>query len=386
MEKALAIAARVIGRSSRERPADAALRDEFRKQAGLSRALSGDISRAVFAYFRWLGWLDREKPMAEQITAAEELQQGFNQSPQSFSDEKLMARAVPEWVAKEVEVSAAWLRALQGEPQLWLRARPGQGSALEAKLGECRVAAGGALAETMEYRGVQDLFRTSAFQAGEFEVQDISSQLAGLLCDPKPGETWWDACAGEGGKLLHLSDLMQNRGLIWASDRAAWRLKKLKQRAARAKVFNYRAVRWDGSAKLPTKTKFDGVLVDAPCSGVGTWQRNPHARWTMTENDVRELSELQAELLSRVAGSVKPGGKLVYAVCTLTQSETVNVAGGFAGRHPEFQPWPVKTPWQPKAEASAQHCFWPQEQGGNGMFVACWRRAAASSAHAGGKS
>src|SRR5205809_2162113 len=112
-EKALAIAARVIGRSSRERPADAALRDEFRKQAGLSRALSGDISRAVFAYFRWLGWLDRQQPMAEQIAAAEELQQGFNQSPHSFSDEELMARAVPEWVAKEVEVSAAWLRALQ---------------------------------------------------------------------------------------------------------------------------------------------------------------------------------------------------------------------------------------------------------------------------------
>jgi 16S rRNA (cytosine967-C5)-methyltransferase len=360
------------------------LREEFRKRPGVSRSSSGDISRAVFAYYRWLGWLDGERPLAERIVQAAELQQGFNQSPHSFSDEELMAQAVPAWAAKEVAVTAAWLRALQGEPKLWIRARPGEGSGLEAKLGECRVPAGEALAETMEYRGGQDLFRTAAFQAGEFEVQDISSQMVGLLCDPKPGETWWDACAGEGGKLLHLSDLMRNKGLIWASDRADWRLQKLKQRAARAGVFNYRAVRWDGGAKPPTKTKFDGVLVDAPCSGLGTWQRNPHARWTTTENDVQELSEMQAGLLSSVAGSVKPGGKLVYAVCTLTQSETGRVVGGFGERHPEFEPWPVKNPLSARSDASAQHWFWPQDEGGNGMFVACWRRAAAGTARAGG--
>src|SRR6185503_9755757 len=132
----------------------------------------------------------------------------------------------------------------------------------------------------------------------------------------------WDACAGGGGKTLHLSDLMENRGLIWASDREEWRLKKLKQRAARAKAFNYRAALWDGGAKLPTKTKFDGVLVDAPCGGIGTWQRNPHARWTTTAEDVEELSEVQGLLLANVAPSVKPGGKLIYSVCTLTRSET----------------------------------------------------------------
>ncbi|MGC8000561.1 hypothetical protein ACP3XN_24520, partial [Salmonella enterica] len=83
---------------------------------------------------------------------------------------------------------------------------------------------------------------------------------------------------------------MENSGLIWASDRAAWRLQKLKRRTARAKVFNYRVAMWDGGVKLPTKTKFDGVLVDAPCSGLGTWQRNPHARWTTTPGDVAELA------------------------------------------------------------------------------------------------
>jgi hypothetical protein len=85
----------------------------------------------------------------------------------------------------------------------------------------------------LEYRGTQDLFRTPEFHKGSFELQDINSQAVGIICEPKPGETWWDACAGEGGKLLHLSELMENKGLIWASDRVEWRLKKLKQRTAR---------------------------------------------------------------------------------------------------------------------------------------------------------
>ena len=117
---------------------------------------------------------------------------------------------------------------------------------------------------------------------------------------------------------------MANRGLIWASDRAEWRLQKLRRRAARAKVFNYRPARWDGGARLPTRTKFDGVLVDAPCSGLGTWQRNPHARWTTTVEDVRELAELQRRLLAHTAPSLKPGGRLIYAVCTLTRAPSLS--------------------------------------------------------------
>src|SRR6185369_226103 len=133
----------------------------------------------------------------------------------------------------------------------------------------------------------------------------------------------------------------------WASDRAEWRLKHLKRRTARAKAFNYRAALWNGGAKLPTKTKFDGVLLDAPCSGVGTWQRNPHARWTTTLEDVKELAAVQKQLLANVAPSVKPGGKLVYAVCTLTKSETTEVMEDFEKRFPEFKAVTVKNPIKP---------------------------------------
>ncbi len=226
---------------------------------------------------------------------------------------------------------------------------------------------------------LDQLFKTPEFHAGEFEIQDIASQAVGWLCDSKPGEAWWDACAGEGGKLLHLSELMQNKGLIWASDRAAWRLQKLKRRTARAKVFNYRAVPWDGGAKLPTKTKFDGVLVDAPCSGVGTWQRNPHARWTTTVEDVRELAELQKRLLTHAAAAVKPGGKLIYSVCTLTRAETVEVAAAFSEVHAEFEPMSLAVNSLGKEisralTSAAAVTLWPQDCGGNGMFVAGWRR------------
>ena len=169
---------------------------------------------------------------------------------------------------------------------------------------------------------------------------------------------------------------MQNKGMLWASDRADWRLTKLKRRAGRAKVFNYRSAHWDGGRKLPTKTKFDGVLVDAPCSGIGTWQRNPQARWTTEPNDVRELSEIQRKLLTNAAPSVKPGGKLIFSVCTLTRAETTEVVDHFNATHPDFEPlvFPeIKGSRSPLPSAAAK-TIWPQDLNGNGMFIAGWRR------------
>jgi len=369
----LKIAAEIISKADREHPADSVLRAELRRHHNLSRDDSRRISRAVFTYFRWLGWLDSQKPLAGNIFIAEQLAEKFSRNSRTFSDDELLAKAIPAWVKECMEISVAWLRALQSEPKLWLRAKRECAGKIAKALGDCSLATNTMLTDAIEYRGAQDLFRTPEFHNGDFELQDISSQVVGVICDPKPGETWWDACAGEGGKLLHLSELMENKGLIWASDRAEWRLKKLKQRTARAKVFNYRAALWDGGKKLPTKTKFDGVLVDAPCSGIGTWQRNPHARWTTSPNDVRELAEIQRVLLANVADSVKPGGKLIYSVCTLSQEETVGVAEFFQNERKDFQPIEMKNPFEP-TKSARQLWFWPQDFGGNGMFVAAWKR------------
>jgi 16S rRNA (cytosine967-C5)-methyltransferase len=219
------------------------------------------------------------------------------------------------------------------------------------------------------------LFRTEAFHQGRFEIQDICSQAVGLVCQPKPGETWWDACAGEGGKTLHLSDLMLNKGLIWATDPATWRLQSLQRRAARAGIFNYRAVHWRITDTSPTKNRYDGVLVDAPCSGIGTWQRNPHARWTTTANDVRELARIQIRLLTMGAKSLKPGGKLVYSVCTLTNEETDMVADSLSEQIDGLEILRVSNPFEPDQAPVSKLRLWPQQTGGNGMFIAAWRRS-----------
>jgi 16S rRNA (cytosine967-C5)-methyltransferase len=353
-------AARILKLVQAGLPADQALRESLTQSRHFTDpAGRRAVSRAVFVYFRWWRWLEPKDSLQKQLAAALDLQARFDRDPATIKAEALAARAVPDWLPEEMDVPVELLRQWQRDPALWIRVKSGSAASVATRLGHCTATS---LSPTaFIYTGLKDLYRTPEFQGGEFEIQDLASQLVGLACAPKPGETWWDACAGEGGKTLHLADLMQNRGLIWASDRSARRLARLKERAARAKVFNYRTAPWDGGAQLPTRTKFDGILVDAPCSGVGTWQRNPHARWTTQPKDVRELAAVQAKLLDHVAGSLKPGGRLVYSVCTLTRAETTGVAEAFTTAHPGW-------------EVVSSQTLWPHELNANGMFIVVWQR------------
>ncbi len=362
----------VILKAGRDRPADALLRDQLRERR-MSRRDARFVSAGVFAYYRWREWLNKEVPAAKQIRQALELAERYDREPAQFSEEELLSRSVPPWLAQEMEVTAGFVRAIQKPAVLWLRARSGQGPKVAAALGNTEPAGQGWLADCLRYNGNQDLFCSPEFHQGQFELQDISSQAVGWVCSPGPGQTWWDACAGEGGKTLHLSSLMKNQGTIWASDRAEWRLKKLKRRAARAGVFNYRMVSWDGGAKLPTKTRFDGVLVDAPCSGVGTWGRNPHSRWNITPEDIAEMSQIQSNLLRHVAPALKLEGRLVYAVCTLTQRETDDVADAFEREYPDFLACNIEHPYH-RGVTARRLRLQPEDKGGNGMFIAVWKR------------
>jgi 16S rRNA (cytosine967-C5)-methyltransferase len=333
-------AARIIAQVGPALPADAALRQFFAQSRRWTAEQKRAISRAVFAYYRWLKWLDPKQPMAQRAGHAVQLQNRFNENPASVKTEALAARAVPDWLKEEMDLPAAWLRHLQSEPALWLRARPGTRTELAEKLGVGRSPAGGqgdGPPDALRYTGTKDLFLTPQFQNGEFEIQDAGSQWVGNLCAPRAGESWWDVCAGEGGKSLHLADLLANKGVVWATDRSARRLQVVKRRAARAKLFNIRVALDETSAARPPMRPFDGILLDAPCSGVGTWQRNPHARWTTTPGDVRELSAIQQRLLANAAKALKPGGRLIYSVCTLTRSETTAVVEAFAAAHPGLQ-------------------------------------------------
>lgn len=381
------IIARILSKIGPDLPADAALRQELKRRRSLTPEATAQISLSIFRHFRWLGWLNPESTPEVRLAQAHTLAEQFRNRPDSIPDEELLTRSVPAWTREALDFGIDWVRALQREPTLWIRVRADHEAALQARFagGDLGPLKPGPLPQSYAYEGKVDLFRLKEFQAGQFEIQDVASQAVGHLCDPQPGELWWDTCAGEGGKTLHLADRMGGKGLIYATDRADWRLDRLRLRAGRAECFNYRATHWDGGVRPPTQSQFDGVLVDAPCSGLGTWGRNPHARWTTTLSDVTELAAIQHSLLQNAARAVKLGGKLVYAVCTLTRAESVDIAEAFARENPDFEPVPLRNPFETPtstsdtaAPTSNQITLWPQQTGGNGMFVAAWKRIRAA--------
>lgn len=167
-----------------------------------------------------------------------------------------------------------------------------------------------------------NVFLTDAFKEGLFEVQDASSQLVAPFLDVKPGMRVVDACAGAGGKTLHIASLMENKGQLIAMDLYESKLKQLKLRAKRNGAFNieYRII---DSTKVIKKLheKADRVLIDAPCSGLGVLKRNPDAKWKLQPEFIDNIKKVQAEVLERYSKMVKPGGKLVYATCSVLPSE-----------------------------------------------------------------
>jgi 16S rRNA (cytosine967-C5)-methyltransferase len=175
------------------------------------------------------------------------------------------------------------------------------------------------------------------FANGEWIVQDSSAQLVGYLLDPQPGETIVDACAAPGGKTLHMAELMQDQGTVWAVDRTISRLKKLQQNVDRL-GFSCIQVKTGDSRDLPEFVgRCDRVLVDAPCSGLGTLHRHADARWRQTPESVAGLAEQQLEILQQAATWVKPEGRLVYATCTLHPQENEAVIRAFLQQHGDWQ-------------------------------------------------
>ncbi len=167
-----------------------------------------------------------------------------------------------------------------------------------------------------------NVFMTDAFKEGLFEVQDASSQLVAAFLDLQPGMRVVDTCAGAGGKTLHMASLMQNKGQLIAMDLYESKLKQLKLRAKRNGAFNieYRII---DSTKVIKKLyeKADRVLIDAPCSGLGVLKRNPDAKWKLQPEFIDNIRKIQAEVLESYSKIVKPGGKLVYATCSILPSE-----------------------------------------------------------------
>lgn len=184
--------------------------------------------------------------------------------------------------------------------------------------------------EALTLTGEKNIFHTKAFQDGLFEVQDAGSQYIAPFLLPEPGMRIIDACAGTGGKSLHLAALMQNKGRLISLDVAAWKLEELKQRARRAAVHNFetRLIENTKSIKRFNGTA-DRLLLDVPCSGLGVLKRNPDAKWKLKPEYLTTLIHTQQNILDSYSSMVKVGGMMVYSTCSILPSENENQVHSF---------------------------------------------------------
>jgi 16S rRNA (cytosine967-C5)-methyltransferase len=225
------------------------------------------------------------------------------------------------------------------------------------------------------------------FIKGAIEVQDEGSQLAALFTAAKPGEQVIDLCAGAGGKTLALAALMGGKGRLIATDRDKRQLAPIFERLSRAGVHNaeVRAPKGEDDPLADIRSSADLVLIDAPCTGTGTWRRNPDAKWRMRPGALEVRLKDQAEVLDRAAGMVKPGGRIAYVTCSVLPAENGAQVRAFLARHPGFSIQPLNETasvlWD-KAEAFEQAALrsaegWlmtPRRTGTDGFFVSVMKR------------
>ena len=241
----------------------------------------------------------------------------------------------------------------------------------------------------LRIEGKPALTKLDAFTRGAIEVQDEGSQLLALLLDAKRGEMVVDFCAGAGGKTLAIGATMRSTGRRYAFDVSAHRLDALKPRMARSGLSNIHpaAIAHERDERIKRLAgKIDRVLVDAPCSGLGTLRRNPDLKWRQSAKAVQELVVKQAAILDSAARLLKPGGRLVYATCSILPQENEAIAEAFTAAHPDFVPLDAgEVLGQLKVEQAASLCsggetgtaylrMWPHRHQTDGFFAAVWTR------------
>lgn len=424
-ESTAAIARRVLtGVFEENRRADRLLASELRHRRDLAAPDARFVSSSVFSLFRWWGWIAplRLPSTEEQLLLACLLdassvhpvyrlwarQAGGNPAgltalgdapswtARTEGFKRLLGgrpvsvdpwRLFPDWFrsvaplppgpgpAKARQVGL--IQSLQTRPPLWVRA---QGSEPEKVWDELRaqnvkVWVHRRLKEAARLDSEVDLYHLPAFTRGRLEIQDLASQAVAHVASPDPGERWWDACSGSGGKALHLASRMQGKGVVIATDLNEHRLKEAVRRARRSPFRNLSTKVWDGKHVVGKPGRYDGVLVDAPCSGLGTWRRNPEARWTLDSEAVPRLSALQSQLLQVASAGVKVGGCLVYSVCTFSHAETRDVLSQFLQSNPNYQLDPFLNPIS-GTETDGAVQIWPSEADQDAMFVARMVRTA----------
>lgn len=281
--------------------------------------------------------------------------------------------SVPDWLFElgKAELGDRWereLEALNSSPMQSLRVNTLKTTVadLQQRFADqginCTKAPGVNTGLVMSRKG--NLFSTPEFHEGLFEFQDISSQQVAELLNPKPGMVVVDACAGNGGKTLHIATLMENKGRLVAADNLAYKLSTLRRRAQRAGVSIIESL--DASAPDAFASllgKVDRLLLDVPCTGTGVWRRNPEARWLMKDNALYDLHIQQKEILNSYSEMVKPSGEMVYSTCSILPSENRLQVEAFLAQNSNF-----------KLVKDIQ--LYPSETEGDGFYMALLRRNA----------
>ena len=407
------------------RPADAVANDFFRTRRFIGssdRRVVSDRVWQVLRAFRRLSWRLEQaggEPDARMLVAGllaaegaslEELREVFSGArfaPAQLSTQqgRVLARLqaqpqedpampepvrleVPDWVLPRLRdrfgpALDAELPALNGAAPLDLRVNLLKGSRQQA---QAALAAEGLQSEQtalspwgLRLGSRRPVTTGASFQSGLVEIQDEGSQLIALLMDARPGMRVADWCAGAGGKTLALAMTMENRGQLMACDVSEPRLEGAVRRLRRAGVHNVERHLFtpgDKWAKRRAKS-FDRVLVDAPCTGTGTWRRNPDARLRLTEADLLELLPKQAAILDAAQGVVRIGGRLVYATCSLLQQENEDQVTSFLTRHPGFRLVPLAQAWNLESAPPVEGvclALSPSRHGTDGFFAAVLER------------
>ncbi len=276
--------------------------------------------------------------LAELDTSIGSLFDGSRHGPVPISPGEPVARGgiAPEWLARRLAESG-----IAGDDAAALLERaPLDVRVNQLKpLGELPLAGEPVQApDALRFPAGTPVEQWQAFKDGQIEVQDAGSQLCCLAVSAQPGETVLDLCAGAGGKTLALAAAMANRGRLIASDTDRARLSRLDPRAERAGAFGIETRLLNPGRETEALSDLagicDAVLVDAPCSGTGTWRRNPEARWRLTPGELARLTSLQVRLLDLAASLVRPGGRLVYVTCSLLDEEGAGQVAAFLERHP----------------------------------------------------
>lgn len=281
-----------------------------------------------------------------------------------------IAESIPDWLDElgERELGRIWteeLQALNQEAKVVLRANSLKTSVKELRKlldeQEIETALDDRYPEAIILQQRQNIFKIPEFKQGLFEVQDAGSQAISSFLKVEPGMRVIDACAGGGGKTLHLAALMDNKGKIIAMDTEEWKLKELKLRARRAGVGNVE-IRWIDSSKSIKRlaNAADRLLLDVPCSGLGVLKRNPDAKWKLSPDFIEKVKVQQQQLLTDYSTMVKPGGLMVYSTCSLMPSENDKQVEKFLTNNANF-------------ELVSEKHIWPSE-GFDGFYMALMRK------------